>query len=218
MLENNANIKKEDAVKIASFFCTLAFAVLKSCEDQPTPDSAPKKIKSPVETLPKKNVQVKSTATFKIPIDNLSNITWPNFLKAHEKKEGTIIESRSKGITSKYTLVNDTDNDITLTEFDCAVLNAAISIKNAGNEFTTPEIIYRTLGGGHVLTDEMHKNIMNSLERLSAVRITVDMPDAKKKLGYGIDRNKTSFTGYLMPTEHVDTKINGQLVSSIHFS
>ena len=58
---------------------------------------------------------------------------------------------------------------------------------------------------------------MNSLERLAVVRITVDMPDAKKKLGYGIDRNKTSFTGYLLPTEHVDTKINGQLVSSIHF-
>ena len=63
----------------------------------------------------------------------------------------------------------------------------------------------------------MHKNIMNSLERLASVRITVDMTDTKKKLGYGIDRKKTSFTSYLLPTEHVDSKINGQPVSSIHF-
>ncbi len=163
------------------------------------------------------NIQVNPVKIFKISIDYLSHEALHTSLDAEESREGTIIESRSKGVTSTYKIVNVTSNGIQLTEFDCAVLNAVFSIKNAGNEFTTPEIIYHTLGGGHVLTDEMHKNIMNSLERLAAVRITVDMHDAKKKLGYGIDRDKTSFTGYLMPTEHVDTKINGQLVSSIHF-
>lgn len=154
---------------------------------------------------------------FKITRDYLSHEALHTSLDAEESREGTIVESRSKGITSTYKIVNVSSNGIQLSEFDCAVLNAAISIKNAGNEFTTPEIIYRTLGGGHVLTAAMRTNIINSLERLAVVRITVDMPDAKKKLGYGIDRNKTSFTGYFMPTEHVDTKINGQLVSSIHF-
>lgn len=163
------------------------------------------------------NIQVNPVKIFKISIDYLSHEALHTSLDAEESREGTIIESRSKGVTSTYKIVNVTSNGIQLSEFDCAVLNAVFSIKNAGNEFTTPEIIYHTLGGGHVLTDEMHKNIMNSLERLAAVRITVDMHDAKKKLGYGIDRDKTSFTGYLMPTEHVDTKINGQPVSSIHF-
>lgn len=163
------------------------------------------------------NIQVNPVKIFKISIDYLSHEALHTSLDAEETREGTIVESRSKGITSTYKIVNVTSTSIKLSEFDFAVFNAAISIRNAGNEYTTPEIIYHTLGGGHVLTSEMRHNIMNSLERLAVVRITVDMPDAKKKLGYGIDRNKTSFTGYLLPTEHVDTKINGQLVSSIHF-
>ena len=163
------------------------------------------------------NVQVNPVKIFKITCDYLSHEALHTSLDAEETREGTIVECRSKGITSTYKIVNITSNSIKLTEFDCAVFNAAISIRNAGNEYTTPDIIYHTLGGGHVLTETMRKNIMNSLERLAVVRITVDMPDAKKKLSYGIDRKKTSFTGYLLPTEHVDTKINGQLVSSIHF-
>lgn len=87
-----------------------------------------------------KNFQVVPVKNFKITIDYLSREALNATLNPKESKEGIVIESRSKGITSKYTIINVSTNDIKLTEFDRAVLNAAISEQTAGNEYSTPEI------------------------------------------------------------------------------
>ena len=64
----------------------------------------------------------------------------------------------------------------------------------------------------------MRQKILDSFERLASVRIIIEMkPDTKKKLGYDLNDKNTTYKGYLMPTESVDIKINGQHVSSIHF-
>lgn len=165
-----------------------------------------------------KNFQVVPVKNFKITIDYLSREALNAILNPNESKEGVVIESRYKGITSKYTIINVSSNGVKLTEFDRAILNAAISEQTAGNEYTTPEIIYHLIGGGHVLTNKMRQKILDSFERLATVRIVVEMhPDSKKKLGYDLKDKTTTYRGYLMPTESVDIRINGQHSSSIHF-
>ena len=164
------------------------------------------------------NFQIIPSNNFKITIDYLSNEALDTELDAKEVKSGEVIESRRRKIVSSYKIYNVTDSIIQLSEFDRAVLDACITEQLADNEYSTPERIYHWLGGGHILTKEMRKAIVDSLERLASVRIEIDMETAKEKIGYGADRGKSTFKGYLMPTEYLEVKINGQLVkSAIHF-
>ena len=164
------------------------------------------------------NIQLLPVQDFKIPIDFLSDETFDAELDARKVKTGEVVESRRKNIVSPYKIINYSVSPVRLTEFDRAVRNACIAEQSAGNEFTTPEIIYHRLGGGHKLTNDMRKAIMNSINRLASVRIEIEMKQAQEKFGYGKDMGTSMFQGYLMPTETLEVKINGQPVkSAIHF-
>lgn len=163
------------------------------------------------------NVKVIPSKKFKITVDALSHQTFKVTLKGKEIKNGKIIESKRKGVVSEFRIFNLTSKDITLSEFDHAVLDASITELLDGNEYTTPEIIYRHLGGGYNLGKDIKVAIMESFENLAAIRIHINMDDAQKKLGYGKDREKSFFTGYLLPTESLEVKVNGQTSTAIHF-
>lgn len=163
------------------------------------------------------NVKVIPSKNFKITVDALSHQIFKVTLKGKEKKDGTVFESRKKGVVSEFRIFNLTSKDITLSEFDRAILNASIAEQLSGNEYTTPEIIYHHLGGGHNLGKEIKNAIMESLENLAAIRIHINMADAQKKLGYGEHREKSIFTGYLLPTETLAVKVNGQTTTAIRF-
>ena len=157
-----------------------------------------------------KNFQVVPVKNFKITIDYLSHDALHYSLNPNESKKGTIIESRAKGLTSTYTIINVSTNGIKLTEFDCAILNAAISEQTAGNEYTTPERIYHLIGGGHILYPGMRQKILDSFERLASVRIIIEMkPDTKKKLGYDLNDKNTTYKGYLMLLNLLTSKSMG---------
>ena len=163
------------------------------------------------------NVKVIPSKKFKITVDALSHQTFKVTLKGNEIKDGKVVESKRKGVISEFRIFNLTSKDITLSEFDHAVLDASIAEQLEGNEYTTPEIIYRHLGGGYNLSKDMKAVIMESLENLANIRIHINMDDAQKKLGYGKDREKSFFTGYLLPTETLEVKVNGQTTTAIHF-
>lgn len=163
------------------------------------------------------NVKVIPSKKFKITVDALSHQTFKVTLKGKEIKDDTVVESRKKGVVSEFRIFNLTSKDITLGEFDRAILNASIAEQLAGNEYTTPEIIYHHLGGGHNLGKNIKDAIMESFENLAAIRIHIDMSNAQKKLGYGENREKSTFTGYLLPTETLEVKVNGQYTTAIHF-
>lgn len=170
----------------------------------------------------KKNNQRQNSDSLKIPIDNLSSTAFSTELAANERKEDEILESRKKKVTSSVTIVNETGKDIQFTEFDRAVLDVCIAERASGNEFTTPRIIFHQLGGGDKLTPNMKRAILDSIERLASVRITVDMSNAVDKKIYldprkDIGAYRRIFRGYLLPTESVDASINGQDVSAIRF-
>lgn len=163
------------------------------------------------------NVKVLPSKNFKITVDALSHQTFKVTLKGNEIKDGKVIESRKKGVISEFRIFNLTSKDITLDEFDRAILNASIAEQLSGNEYTTPEIIYHHLGGGHNIGKDIKTAIMESFDNLAAIRIHINMSDAQKKLGYGENREKSIFTGYLLPTETLEVKVNGQSTTAIHF-
>ena len=163
-------------------------------------------------------IQLVPVQDFKIPIDFLSDITFDDEFDAEETKTGEVIESRRKNIVSPYKITNFSKSPIRLTELDRAVRNACIAEQAVGNEYTTAERIFHRLGGGDKLTNDMRKVIMDSVRRLACVQIEIEMEKAQEKFGYGKDTGISTFCGYLMPTETLEVKINGQTVkSAIHF-
>ena len=164
------------------------------------------------------NIQLSPVQDFKITIDFLSDVVFDDELNARTVKKGEVIEGRRKNIVSPYKITNFSKTPVRLTEFDRAIRNACIAEYNAGNEYTTPERIYRRLGGSYFCTDDMRKAIMDSVRRLASVQIEIEMEQAQEKFGYGKDIGTSTFCGYLMPTETLEVKINGQPVkSAIHF-
>lgn len=106
-----------------------------------------------------------------------------------------------------------TPADIPLTQFDKAILQSAISEFEQRNEFTTPAILYRALGGKK-FTTERKKSVMASLEKLSRIRAVIDFSAVNAKYHY---TNKNIFDGFILPCEFITATINGQTTESIHF-
>lgn len=171
----------------------------------------------------KENVQIITGDSFKIPIDLLSKTVMSSELKAKTKRysddenvvEGKMLESKRRNVYSDITITNYSAQSVAFTEFDYAVLDACISEKMKGNEYTTARIIFHRLGGGKNLTPKMRKAILDSIERLSVVRITVEATEACKK-NIVKTSGQSKFSGYLLPTEYLETTINGQPVDAIH--
>ena len=168
--------------------------------------------------MSKKNgAQQYPSNVLKITIDNLSNKAFGARLASGEKTEDEVFESRKKKIISKITLTNGTGQDVQFTEFDRAVFDVCISEQAKGNELITPSIIFHQLGGGDKLTPNMRKAIMESIEKLAGVRGSIDMEECVDKKIIRTKDEKYVFRGYLLPTESIETTINGQNVTAIRF-
>ena len=103
-----------------------------------------------------------------------------------------------------------------ILEFDFAVLDACITEKLHGNNYTTANRIFYILGGGQNLTSKMRKAILDSVEKLSKVRITLNLENAVKKNIVKDEQKHATFKGYLLPTESVTLQINGKTIDAIH--
>lgn len=154
------------------------------------------------------------TPIFKIPIDSLSNIVFELDFTDKKLVVTDIVESNRRNIKSKVTILNGSGEQI--TEFDRAVLNAAISEIENGNTVFTANIIFRHLGGSHYLTEDMRRAILESFNKLSVVRIQIEAEAACKKKILKLDpKFNGTFNGYLLPTESITATINGQTVDAI---
>lgn len=169
--------------------------------------------------MAKKNpgLQLYPAKDFKITIDCVTKEAFESSTDAKEEVETEISESNRRNITSQVVITNTSKNPVQFTEFDRAVLNAALAEIANGNEATTARIIFRRLGGGDKLTPKMHEAILESFEKLASIRIHIisDTASKKKLVNYG--DGATRINGYLLPTESVITTINGQTVDAIKF-
>lgn len=154
---------------------------------------------------------------FKITVDYVSNKIFNSKLESGETIEDVILENKKKHIESLIQIINCTGQIVFFGEFDRAVLNAAIKEISQGKTFTTARRIFHILGGGDRLHPTMKKAILESIEKFAGVRIILHTETAVEK-GITKDLNgKTTWKGYLLPTESIEMSVNGQDIDVISF-
>ncbi len=164
-----------------------------------------------------KGIQQYPSDNLKITIDRLSGKAFSSKLKAGESIKDIIVENRRKKIVTNITITNCSGDDVQFIEFDRAVFDVCISEQAKGNELITPRTIFHQLGGGDKLTSNMRKAILESIEKLARVRVSANMEEPIDKKMYDSIDGESTFNGYLLPTETLKTKINGQNVTAIRF-
>lgn len=137
-----------------------------------------------------KKYQIKPTRQFVIPNDALSQLLFNGKFSVDAGKtvEEKITVSGRKKIYDTAKITNTAKYRITLNEFDRAVFDAVVSELTAGNEYFTPSVVYRNLGGSvtHSVSKHLKKKILESLEKLNFLRITLDLSESAKKTRYDV--------------------------------
>ena len=107
-----------------------------------------------------------------------------------------------------------------LTPFDRAVHNAIATLWEEGhrnnmrnNEYLTPRIIFQLLSGNtgesKDISSEMRKAILESVDKMSSTKITIDNSEEAKAFGY----KKLKYFGSLLDSKRIEgVKINGNKV------
>ena len=167
------------------------------------------------EKSPLENVQLYPSDSFKIVIDNLTRKLFEMCLDSNETAEIELVESNLKKIKINIKISNLSGSKITMWEFDWAVFDAVISERIAGNEYTTAAIIARKLGASHTPTKAIRDAIIDSLEKFAVIRIVADLDDIKKFYESPIGHFK--FRGYVLASELLAMKVNGQNAALINF-
>ena len=102
--------------------------------------------------------------------------------KSHHKKMGDIVT------TVGLSLINDYTDTTPLNQFDRIVLAACISEWEIGNNYTTPNIIYRHLTGKTKSNESpepaQEKAILESIRKLMGLEITINMVETCEHLKY----------------------------------
>ncbi len=127
-------------------------------------------------------------------------------------------DEKSDTVTSlNLTLSKEFPNN-NLTAFDHIIFDACISEQNKGNEFTTPSILHRNLGGKEKdISAAVQNRIFNSIKKLATTWISFDCSAICEKLGYNNGKSY-QYNGYLLPVEFVIATVNGQIDTvAFHF-
>jgi len=116
------------------------------------------------------------------------------------------------------TLSDEFKEEKKLSAYDELILDICVSEQFAGNEYTTPAIIHRAMGGSKTkITAKDKEKIMWSVRKLATTYIDFDFTDTCKRFGYN-NGEGYKYSGYLLPAEYITKTINGQVDSAvIHF-
>ena len=166
-------------------------------------------------TLPNK-IQIYPAKKLVLAIDKLKKIIYD--ATDSSTSRGVLEDKKSKTVTPldiKFSAEFQGEN---LTSFDELVFDVCASEQVAGNEFTTPAIIHRAMGGSKTNFYPAEKDkILQSIRKLATTWIKFDCSDTFRKLGYngGAD---FKYNGYLLPAEYVSREIGGHTDEAvIHF-
>lgn len=105
-----------------------------------------------------------------------------------------------------------------ISAFDELVFDICVSEQLKGNEYTTPAIIHRAMGGSKTnFTAKEKEKILQSITKLATTWIKFDCSECFKKFGYN-DGKSFEYHGNLLPSEYIKATVNGQTDSAvIHF-
>lgn len=185
--------------------------------EQQNPARRPPKFQ--LQERPTKRISVNDALT-----QDVFSMTKGEFESAMDNgDERKFLEAKIKGksIESRYWLgwLKDRRVEIgsTLDEFDRSIFDACVSAQQNGDQCITLRGIWRAITGNTEreikLSDALKKEILERVDRLACIRITVDLSDACEQNVY---RKGMKFTirGSLLPSTIVEAYVNGQLVDA----
>lgn len=161
------------------------------------------------------NIQVYPAKNFKVAIDNLTRQMFEMCIDGKDEISLDLVESHLKNIKSSVKISNLNSLAVKFTEFEYAVFNSTISERIADNEYTTAAILARHLGAWHTPSSAIQQAVIDSLDKLAAIRIVANLDGTQKF--YTSPIGDFEFRGYLLPSESLKMSINGQPSSLIHF-
>ena len=105
-----------------------------------------------------------------------------------------------------------------LTAYDELILDVCLSEQSKGNDYTTPAIIHRAMGGSKTnFTAKEKEKILQSVRKLATTFIDFDISDVCKKFVYN-DGKEYKYSGAILPCEYITATVNGRTDSAvIHF-
>ena len=179
-----------------------------------------KKIDDDIKSISKSVVNVKTSRTKKIKTDTTKIgsmiMKRPDNDKFYDEQDIQVLTGKMKStniIVSVSLEIEelkkqglDVPSADRLTPFDGAVLSTCMSLYEAGNQYINSEMIYSTLSGNKKetkLTENMRKEIIDSMKKLMVTRIRID---AKNEFDKG--RNSSAhFYGVLLPNSIIENEI-----------
>lgn len=161
------------------------------------------------------NIQVYPAKNFKVAIDNLTRQMFEMCIDGKEEISLDLLESHLKNIKSSVKISNLNSLAVKFTEFEYAVFNSTISERIADNEYTTAAILARHFGAWQKPSADIQQAIIDSLDKLAAIRIVANLDGTQKF--YTSPIGDFEFRGYLLSSESLSMSINGQPSSLIHF-
>lgn len=137
--------------------------------------------------------------------------------KKNHKKKGALI--------TNYTFQNSNDygNQIPLDEFDRAVLSVCITEFLAGNQYTTPAVIFRALTGkvgdgkNNAPTEKQEKMIEDAIDKLMFTQFDTDAVKAIEELNYTNGEELFLEKSAILPCYRIKAVIGGHPVKAIFF-
>ena len=165
-----------------------------------------------------KKIQISPATNFIVLTDKLKKNIFDVSQKDYENRE--IIESHKPLVLSTLNIYYSTEFKYKtyLTGYDEIIFDACISEQYQGNEFTTPAIIHRAIGGSKTkITVTEQEKILNSIRKLATTFIDFDISAVCEKFNYN-EGKQFIYSGYLLPAEFISATINGRFDSTvIHF-
>lgn len=138
----------------------------------------------------------------------------------YKDEESNVLEDKKLNLITPLDVIFTGKDKLkqNLTGFDELVFDICASEQFKGNEYTTPAIIHRAMGGSKTnFTAEQKDKILQSIKKLALTWIDFDCTKVFEKFGYN-DGAKYKYEGHLLPSEIVTKTIGGQTDSAvIHF-
>jgi len=112
---------------------------------------------------------------------------------------------------------DDLGKDVLLEPFDKAVHAAVGSLYDAGNEYMTPQMIFKVQSGNKKskITENNFHEISKSVQKCIDTKIELDA--SAEAAAYGFDKAKATYYGQLLMADRMKiVELNGEVVEAIH--
>ena len=167
--------------------------------------------------MTEKNLQIYPSKQLTITTDKLKKRI---FDVTDDSTERNVIEDKKTMTITPLDIhfSDDFKGANSITAYDELVFDICLSEQFKGNEFTTPAVIHRAMGGSKTnFTAKEKEKILQSVRKLATTYIDFDVTDICKKFGYN-NGEDYKYSGYLLPAEYITKTINGQVDTAvIHF-